>query len=70
VDGQKGSIGTAIVLPGRAFLASDEMDCIYLLQRGTSFTYYAGACWSGAGRFTCAKQWHDFVEKFAAECVK
>ena len=67
VDGQKGVIGTAIVLPKRAFLASDEMDCVYLLQREETFTYYAGACWSGAGSFTSEEQWHDFVEKFAKE---
>ena len=70
VDGQKGSIGTAIVLPGRARLASDDMDCIYLLQGEKTFTYYAGACWSGAGLFTSAAAWHGWVEKFAQDLAK
>ncbi len=65
VDGEKGSIGTAIILPDAAFVAIDEMDCIHLLQADKSFTYYAGACWSGAGRFRDAASWHAHVRKFA-----
>jgi len=66
VDGQKGSIGTAIVLPGKGVVASDEMDCVYLLQTDKTFTYYAGSCWSEAGRFPEAAAWHRFVADFAA----
>jgi len=67
VDGQKGCIGTAIVLKGKGRLVSDEMDCLHLLQKNETFVYWAGACWSGAGRFTSAAAWHAFVDAFAAD---
>ncbi|MDD3543904.1 MAG: DUF4861 family protein, partial [Kiritimatiellae bacterium] len=69
VDGDgNGNVMTAILLDpacGPAHLASDETGCLHLLQRGNVFTYYAGAAWSGAGRFTTPDEWFAYVKDFA-----
>lgn len=63
---KNGNVCTAIILAGeRPVLASDKMDCIYLLGHETACTYYAGAAWSGAGKFTRAEDWHNYVKEFA-----
>jgi len=69
VDGKEnGSILTAIVLPAgdaRPVVASDDEDCIYLLQRAPAFTYWVGAGWTGAGRFRTPDEWFECVRSFA-----
>ena len=67
-DGKAGAIGTAIAIPGKAAVATDSMDCIYLLDEvksGTSVVWYAGSCWSGAGDFVKAEYWEQYVADFA-----
>ena len=62
---------TAIVVPHQALLASDDKGCIYLLASAEKgLTYYAGAAWSGAGRFKTAEDWHKRVAEFAARIRK
>ncbi|MDO5318232.1 MAG: DUF4861 family protein [bacterium] len=64
----EGHVLTAIVLDpscGKGALASDDMDCAYLLQKNEAFTYYAGAAWSGAGKFKTAEDWFAYVRAFA-----
>jgi len=63
-----GSIGTAILIPGKGMVATDQMDCIYLLDNiksGRPFVWYAGSCWSGAGDFVHAEYWNSYVASFA-----
>jgi len=67
----EGHVMTAIVVPHSAFLASDEMGCIYLLASADGgLTYYAGAAWSGAGKFKTAEEWYARVAEFAAKIRK
>lgn len=69
----EGHVLTAIVLDpkcGKGVLASDEMDCIYLLQKNEAFTYYAGAAWSGAGTFKTPEDWYGYVKAFAGSLKK
>jgi hypothetical protein len=67
----EGHVMTAIVVPHRAMLASDDKGCIYLLASAEGgLTYYAGAAWSGAGRFKTAADWHARVADFAARLRK
>jgi len=72
-DGAFGSIMTAILLcpkAGKAVVASDEMDCLYLLTKPcpekNGIAYWAGSSWTGAGTFTKGCQWHAYVKNFAA----
>ena len=72
-DGAFGSIMTAILLcpkAGKAVVASDEMDCLYLLTKPcpekNCISYWAGSSWTGAGTFTKGCQWHAYVKDFAA----
>jgi len=63
-----GSIGTAILIPGQAAVATDDLNCIYLLDiitSGKPFVWYAGSCWSGAGDFVTADHWNRYVAAFA-----
>ena len=64
-----GSIGTAIVIPGKAAeVATDHLECVYLLDEivaGKPFVWYAGNCWSGAGDFIRPEYWSDYVSSFA-----
>jgi hypothetical protein len=63
-----GSIGTAIVIPGKATIETDSMECIYLLDEitpGKPYVWYAGSCWSGAGDFVNAEYWTSYVSSFA-----
>lgn len=70
VKPEDGQIATAIVLdPSTKALkmASDELDCIYLLSNTSaegSITYWSGAAWSLAGDYTTAEKWHTAVENF------
>lgn len=64
----KGAIGTALVIPGKAAIATDKMNCIYLLntiRSGKPFVWYAGSCWSGADDFVNAEYWNSYVSAFA-----
>ena len=72
-DGAFGNIMTAILLcpkAGKAVVASDEMDCLYLLTKPcpekNCISYWAGSSWTGAGTFTKGCQWHAYVKDFAA----
>jgi len=67
----EGHVVTAIVVPHEALLASDDRGGIYLLASAEKgLTYYAGAAWSGAGRFKTAEEWHKYVAEFAARIRK
>jgi hypothetical protein len=65
-DGANGHVMSAIILPGGGTLALDATESLHLLQTKASFTFYAGASWSGAGKWRNAVEWHDCVKKFAA----
>jgi len=66
-----GHVMTAIVVPHDAFLASDKEGCVYLLASAEKgLTYYAGAAWSGAGKFKTAEDWCKCVAGFAAQIRK
>lgn len=46
----------------------DHMNCRVLAFEGCkSFTYWAGACWSGAGEITTPGQWLEHVKKFRSD---
>ncbi len=63
-----GRIGTAIVIPGKAAVAMDAIECLYLLHEiktGEPVVWYAGSCWSGAGDFVSAESWSGYVAAFA-----
>ena len=65
---KKGTIGTSIVIPGKAAISMDKLGCIYLMDKVTSgkpFVWYAGSCWSGAGDFVEAEYWSKSVAAFA-----
>jgi hypothetical protein len=64
-DGDNGHVMSAIILPGGGSLALDAAESLHLLQTKPSFTFYAGASWSGAGKWRNAAEWHDCVKKFA-----
>ena len=64
-DGANGHVMSAIILPGGGTLALDATESMHLLQNKPVFTFYAGACWSGAGKWRNAAEWHDYVKKFA-----
>ena len=64
-DGKNGNVMTAIVLPGGGTLQLDDTGSMLLLQDKGEFTFYAGASWSGAGKWRTAEEWHDYVKKFA-----
>ncbi len=72
VDGaDTGSIGTAALLDpadAPAATATDALGCEYLFPSAgrTSFGYWAGAAWSGAGAVKDAQAWHALVRDFAA----
>ena len=54
--------------PSQATPMTDHMNCRVLAFKGRrSFTYWAGASWSGAGEITTADQWHEHVRKFLSE---
>ena len=57
---------TAIVLPGGGTLQLDDTGSMLILQDRGEFTFYAGASWSGAGKWRNAAEWHDYVKKFAS----
>ena len=65
VAGEKGSIATAIVLPGGGELVQDDRGCVHLLQKSRVFTYYAGSSWSCNGHFADAESWRAYVRSFA-----
>ena len=72
-DGAFGNIMTAIMLcpkAGKAVVASDDCDCLYLLAKPcakkNAIGYWAGSSWTGAGQFTKSCQWHAYVKDFAA----
>ena len=72
-DGAVGSVMTAILLDpkaGKAVVASDEQDCLYLLAKPCAVRncigYWAGSSWTGAGQFVKGCQWHAYVKDFAA----
>lgn len=65
----KGSILTAVCLPGGAHLAETDGGDLLLLgdvAPGRPFVWYAGAAWTGAGRVTSPCAWAWTVERFAA----
>ena len=69
----KGSILTAVYLPGGARLAETGKGDLLLLGEVTSgkaFVWYAGAAWTGAGRVTKPCAWTWTVERFAASCAE
>lgn len=72
VDGaDTGSIATAVLLDpadAPAQTAVDALGCEYLFPPAgrTSFGYWAGATWSGAGAVKDAQAWHALVRDFAA----
>ena len=54
--------------PSQATPMTDHMNCRVLAFKGRkSFTYWAGAGWSGAGEITTPAQWLEHVEKFRSE---
>ena len=66
-----GSIATAVLLDpadAPAQTAVDALGCEYLFPPAgrTSFGYWAGATWSGAGAVKDAQAWHALVRDFAA----
>jgi rhamnogalacturonyl hydrolase YesR len=66
---KKGSIATAVVLPGKGALAADAGENVYLLApltAGKPLVWYAGGGWSGAGDFVNAAYWNAYVSAFAA----
>lgn len=63
-----GHIATAIMLPSSATLATDPMDCLYLLKnlpKGRSFIWYAGSAWSCDGEHTSAASWAQAVSDYS-----
>lgn len=71
-DGWNGAIMTAVALDpsvGPADVAMDGEASLTLLvspeAASKSFTYYAGANWTGQKRFADAAAWHDYVRDFA-----
>ena len=64
-----GSIATALILPAKGTLMTDDAENVYLqakLTADTPFVWYAGAGWSGAGDFINAAYWNTYVSSFAA----
>lgn len=71
-DGWNGSIMTAVALDPSAGPAEASMDgesSFVLLvnpdSAAKSFTYYAGANWTGQKRYMDAAAWHGYVQDFA-----
>ena len=53
--------------PSQVTPMTDHMNCRVLAFKGrSSFTYWAGACWSGAGEITTPAAWLEHVKKFRA----
>lgn len=47
-----------------ASVAFDDKGCVYLLTSADKkIVFYAGAAWGGAGVFTTAEKWFDFVKE-------
>ena len=53
--------------PSQVTPMTDHVNCRVLAFKGrSSFTYWAGACWSGAGEITTPAAWLEHVKKFRA----
>ena len=66
----EGSTMTAVFVddPSQATPMTDHMNCRVLAFKGRkSFTYWAGAGWSGAGEITTPAVWLAYVKKFMSE---
>ena len=65
----EGSTMAAIVVadPSAVEVRTDHLNCRVLAFRKKSFTYWAGASWSGAGEITTPEAWHRHVREFRAE---
>lgn len=66
--GADGSTMSAIVVPRseKIEFMTDHLNCRVLAFKKASFTYYAGASWTGRGEFKSAGDWHRMVEEFAS----
>ena len=63
----EGSTMTAVFVedPSQATPMTDHMNCrVLAFKERKSFTYWAGAAWSGAGEISTAAQWHEHVKNF------
>ena len=63
----EGSTMTAVFVddPSQATPMTDHMNCrVLAFKERKSFTYWAGASWSGAGEITTSAQWHGHVRDF------
>ena len=67
----EGSTMAAIVVadPSAVEVRTDHLNCRVLAFRKKSFTYWAGASWSGAGEITTSEAWHGHVREFRAEII-
>ena len=65
----EGSTMAAIVVadPSAVEVRTDHLNCRVLAFRKKSFTYWAGASWSGAGEITTPEAWHRHVREYRAE---
>lgn len=68
-DTVNGSLGTAVLVPSRAFrgFAEDKQQYLLLAKTwiGTVLTYYAGAGWSREGTFHSSDEWNSYVDRRA-----
>lgn len=56
--------------PSAVEVRTDHLNCRVLAFRKKSFTYWAGASWSGAGEITTPEAWHRHVREFRAEIIE
>lgn len=68
----EGSTMSVIVVadPSAVEVRTDHMNCRVLLFKKRSFTYWAGASWSGAGEIVTPEAWHAHVRNFQEEIMK
>lgn len=66
-----GAFGTAVVLPGAAGFAQDELNELVLatVKSGQPLRYYAGGAWSRAGEITTQAQWEQLAASTAARAA-